>query len=118
MRIAGGIIALFLALIILIQSAAAGTADAIQGKGSGGSFGFFVGVLFVIGGALLIGNVMKGSIGVFAFAGLIAWIGAASSIFGDLWVWGAVAFIYAGTSYWSVRKARASEGAAATNPTA
>jgi hypothetical protein len=123
MRIAGGIIALFLALIIFVQSLAAGTADAIAEKGgSGGSFGFFVGIGFVIGGALLIGRVMKGALGVFLGAALIAWIGAASSIFGDLWVWGFVAFVYAATCGWGLRKGKKArnveDGVPVTTPAA
>ena len=100
MRIAGGIIAIFLALIILVQSLVAGAANALgesveQSHDSGGSWGFFVTLLFVVGGSLLIGKVMKGSLGVFSAAGLIGVIAGATTIFGDLVVWGVVAFGYA-----------------------
>jgi hypothetical protein len=100
MRIAGGIIAVFLALIVLVQSAAAGTANALgesmeQSHDTGGSWGFLVALLFVVGGSLLIGKVRKGSLGVFAAAGLVAIIAGATTIFADLVVWGVVAFAYA-----------------------
>jgi hypothetical protein len=95
MRIAGAIIGLFLALIIFVQSAAAGIATALDKKaGPGGGFGFLVGFLFFVGSALMFGNVSKGAVGVWAAACVFAWIGAASSVFKDLWVWGSVALVY------------------------
>jgi hypothetical protein len=99
MRIAAGIIGIFLAIIILVQAAAAGTAnaigDSIGGKtDSGGSWGFFVALLFVVGSALLIGHVWKGAIGVWAAAAVFAFAGAATSTFSDLWVWAVVAVVY------------------------
>ncbi len=107
MRIAGAILAIFpLSIIILVQSLAAGTADAIDNSGgSGGTFGFFVAIAFIVGAALMFGKVMKGALGVFIAAAALAWIGAASSIFSDLWVWGFVAALYAGCIYWGVRRA-------------
>jgi hypothetical protein len=117
MRIAGGIIAIFLALIVLVQSLAAGVADSIdKSGGSGGSFGFFVAILFVVAGALLIGGVMKGALGTWLAAGVLAWIGAASSIFTDLWVWGFVAFVYAISCYWGYRRAKRPSQVAISNP--
>lgn len=117
MRIAGGIIALVLALIILVQSLAAGTADALQGSGDGGSYGFLVAILFVIGGALLFGRVMKGALATWLLAVPIAWGGGASSQFRDLWVWGFVALVYAAGIAWGLRKKRrAPELPAVTNP--
>ena len=96
MRIAGAILAIFpISIIILVQSLAAGTVDAIdKSKGNGGSFGFFVALGFIIAAALMFGRVMKWALGVWVATGALAWIGAASSIFGDLWVWGGVAFVY------------------------
>jgi len=110
-RIAGGIIGIFLALVILVQSLAAGTANAIneatgEKTDQGGSWGFLVALLFVIGSALLIGKVMKGAISVFAAAALFAAIGAASSEFSDLWVWMAVAANYAVAAFVAVRRRR------------
>ena len=106
MRIAGAIIALFCALIILVQSLAAGTANAIEAQGSNdGSVGFFVAVLFVVGAALMFGKVMKGALWVWAATSVIAIAGAATGkYFGDLYAWGTLAAIYAFGSYLAVRK--------------
>ena len=118
MRIAGAIIAMFLALIILVQSLAAGTVDAIEDKGgTGGSWGFLVAVLFVVGAALMFGKVMKGAVGTWLAAGLFAWIGAASSVFGDLWVWGFVGFVYALGCYRGRRPDSATPSDSAPSPT-
>lgn len=107
MRIAGAIIALFVALIVLVQSLAVGTADALENKGGdGGSWGFIVAVLFVVGAALLFGKVMKGALWVWVAAAALAWAGAASSVFSDLWLWGFVALVYAVGCYWGLRKAK------------
>ena len=106
MRIAAAIIALFLTIIILVQSAAAGTADALSGKGSVGTFGFFVAVFFVIGAALMFGKVMKAALAVWLLTIVVAWAGAASTIFGDLWVWGFVALLYASGIGWGLWKAQ------------
>jgi hypothetical protein len=123
MRIAGGIIAIFLALIVLVQSLAAGTANALgesmeQSHDAGGSWGFLVALLFVVGGSLLIGKVRKGSLGVFAAAGLIGVLAGATTIFGDLIVWGVVAFVYAAAIAFGLyrgRKPTAVEPVSATN---
>lgn len=111
MRIAGAILAIFpISIIILVQSLAAGTADALTKNGqSGGTYGFVVAIAFIVGAALMFGRVMRGALGVFVVAGLVAWLGAANSIFGDLWVWGAVALIYAGCIFWGMRRTRTPE---------
>jgi hypothetical protein len=66
----------------------------------------------------LIGKVRKGSLGVFAAAGLIAVIAGASTIFADLVVWGVVAFGYAAAIAFGLyrgRKRTAVESVPATN---
>jgi hypothetical protein len=107
MRIAGAILAIFpFSIIILVQSLAAGTANAIDKKNgdSGGSLGFLVAILFITGSALMFGKVRKGALGVWLAAGAIGWLAAATSNYSDLWVWGAVAFIYAAAVYWGIRR--------------
>lgn len=99
MRIAGGIIAFVLALIILVQSLAAGTANALgeaanEGHDGGGTAGFFVALAFVFGGAFLLGSVWTVALVSFALASLIGIIAGATTIFNDLIVWGIVALIY------------------------
>jgi hypothetical protein len=99
MRIAGAILGIFpLSIIILVQSLAAGTANALSDKGdqdSGGSLGFLVAVLFVVGSALLFGKVMRGAMWVWLAAAVIAFAAGATTDFADLIVWGFVALIYA-----------------------
>ena len=89
-----------------------------QSHDAGGSWGFFVALLFVVGGSLLIGKVRKGSLGVFTAAGLIAVLAGATTIFGDLIVWGVVAFVYAAAIAFGLyrgRKHTAVEPVSATN---
>ena len=100
MRIAAGIIGIFLGIIILVQSLAAGTANALSeatqsGHDSGGTVGFFVAVLFVVASSLLLGNVWRGALGTWIAAAGVAIIGGATTIFQDLIAWGIVAAIYA-----------------------
>lgn len=108
MRIAGGIIGIFLALVILVQSLAVGTANALADEGeddSGGSIGFLVALLFVVGSGLLLGKVLRGATWVWAAAAVVAFAGA-GTIFKDLIVWGFVAAIYAAASFFGQRRAR------------
>jgi hypothetical protein len=108
MRIAGGIVGIFLSLIILVQSLAAGTANALADEGqsdNGGSIGFLVALLFVIGSGLLLGKVLRGATWVWAAAAVVAFAGA-GTIFKDLIVWGFVAAIYAVASYAGQRRSR------------
>ena len=110
MRIAGGIIGIFLAIIILVQSLAAGTANALAEKGQGdsaGSIGFLVAILFVTASALMIGKVRRGAAWVWAGAAVIAFTGS-GTIFKDLIVWGVVAVVYAAMCFIAHRRAKAS----------
>jgi hypothetical protein len=120
MRIAGGIIGIFLALIILVQSLAAGTANGLAEAGgsqsdSGGSIGFLVAVLFVVGSALLFGSVFRGALGTWLAAAGLALIGGATTIFGDLIVWGVIAAVYAGGCFWARRRGHSTRRGAEVN---
>jgi hypothetical protein len=110
MRIAGGIIGIFLAIIIIVQSLLAGTANALAESGdSGGSIGFFVALLFVVGSALLLGKVFRGALGIWLTTAVLAITGGATTIFKDLIIWGVIAAVYAAGCFWGrhrVRKAR------------
>ena len=65
---------------------------------------YVVAILFVIGSALLIGHVWRGAIGVWAGAAVLAFAGAATSTFSDLWVWATVAVVYAFGSWLGYRR--------------
>ena len=72
MRIAGAILAIFpLSIIIFVQAAASGVVDAIDDNGgSGGTLGFLVGILYIIGAALLFGKAMRVALAVWTLSAL------------------------------------------------
>lgn len=106
MRVAVLILGLILAVVIFVQSAAIGTANALGDKSSSsGSAGFLVGVIFLIGAAFAIG-VPRVSLVAFLLAAVIAIPVGASSAFSDLLVWGVVALALAAMSYFGHRERR------------
>ena len=106
MKIAVGLIAIMLSLLVMMQSCTVGTASHIVGDqttSQAGAVGLFAGLLLVLGGAFAFGLPIV-SVCMFALAGLIALAGAAE--FPDLMIWAIVAFVLAGLSFFAWRSGR------------
>jgi hypothetical protein len=96
MKIATGIIAMLLGLIVLLQSCTVGTASHLvgnQASSDAGAAGIGAGFLIFVGGAFAFALPLV-SVFVFAAAGLLALTGAAD--FPDLQIWAIISGILAG----------------------
>ena len=120
MKIAVGIIAIMLSLLVMMQSCTVGTASHVVGDqttSQAGAMGLFAGLMLFFGGAFAFGLPMV-SVCLFALAGLLALTG--STEFPDLMIWAVVAFVLAGLSFFAWRsgkkKAVAVDTAAAPKP--
>lgn len=114
MKIAVGIIAIMLSLLVMLQSCTVGTASHVVGDqttSQAGAVGLFAGVLLFFGGAFAFGLPIISAC-LFAVAGLLALIGA--SDFPDLKIWAFVAFALAALSFLAWRSAM--KKAAAVSP--
>lgn len=95
-----GIISIFLSMIVLFQSCAAGIGSALENntKDTSGGSGIFVALLMIIGGIVGIaarkskGGAIAATI-VYVIAGIVGV--ASSGIFKDLMVWGIISFMIA-----------------------
>lgn len=106
MKIATGIIAMLLGLIVLLQSCTVGTASHLvgnQASSDAGVAGIGAGFLIFVGGAFAFA-LPAVSVFVFAAAGLLALTGAAD--FPDLQVWAIFSAILAGMSLVGWRSGR------------
>ncbi|MDR6817026.1 heme/copper-type cytochrome/quinol oxidase subunit 2 [Neorhizobium sp. 2083] len=115
MKIAIGIISMFLGLLVLLQSCTVGTASHMLGEqatADAGAVGMLVGLLYFIGGAFSFGLPVVAMI-VFAVASLLAFAAGASVSFSDMTVWAVVALILAVGAFFMWRSARKAK--AATN---
>ena len=105
MKIAVGIIGMFLGLLVLLQSCtvAAGS-GLLQDKATSGAgaIGMLVGVLFFIAGAFSFGLPLVAAI-MFAVAGLFAFLAATQGTFGDITIWGVVALVLALMAFFAWR---------------
>lgn len=107
MRIAVLIIALFLTVVVSLQSCAVFVGSGIaknEALSQGGAVGLLVSLLFVIGAAFALGVPRVSQI-VFTIAAAFAFL-AASKEYPDMNVWGVAALILAVMSYFGVREAR------------
>lgn len=106
MKIAVGIIAIMLSLLVMLQSCTVGTASHIVGDqttSEAGAMGLFAGLLLFFGGAFAFGLPVVSAC-LFTLAGLMALIGAAE--FPDLTIWANVAFVLAGLSFFAWRSGK------------
>lgn len=106
MRIAVLVIGLCLVFLVGVQSCTAmfgGGLAEDQNLAGAGFLGLVVALLFILGSAFAIG-VPKVSVGIFAFAALIAFGAAGMSDFRDMNVWGWVSVILSVLSYFGVRE--------------
>jgi hypothetical protein len=108
MKIAVGIIGMFLGLLVLLQSCtvAAGS-GLLQDKATSGAgaIGMLVGVLFFIAGAFSFGLPLVAAV-IFAVAGLFAFLAATQGTFGDITIWGVVALVLALMAFFAWRSGR------------
>lgn len=113
MKIATGIIAMLLGMLVLLQSCTVGTASHMIGdkaSSDAGGIGLIAGFLIFVGGAFAFGLPFV-SVIVFMLAGLLALMGAAE--FPDLRVWAIACFILATMAFFAWRAGRKSKVAAA-----
>jgi hypothetical protein len=108
MKIAIGIISMFLGLLVLLQSCTVGTASQMLGEqatADAGAVGMLVGVLYFVGGAFSFGLPVVAMV-VFAMASLLALAAGASGNFSDMTVWAVVALILAVGAFFTWHLAR------------
>lgn len=106
MKLATGLIGIFLSLLVMVQACAifAGSSMAEdQPLGEAGAVGLLVGGLLFLGGAFAFG-LPAVSMVIFAIGGLLAV--AISGTFADMWIWGLVSFALAIMSFFAWRSAR------------
>lgn len=114
MKIAVGIIAIMLSLLVMLQSCTVGTASHVVGDqmtSQAGAVGLFAGLLLFFGGAFAFGLPIVSAC-LFTLAGLLALVGA--SDFPDLKIWAFVAFALAGLSFLAWRSAKKKSTAVST----
>lgn len=118
MKLATGLIGIFLSLIVMVQACAiyaGGSLASNQSFGEAGAVGVMVGVLLFLGGAFAFGLPLVACV-IFTLGGLLAM--AISGTFADMWIWGLVSFglatmaLFAWRSASKARKARQQAGAA------
>ncbi|SFM56349.1 hypothetical protein SAMN03159341_1534 [Paenibacillus sp. 1_12] len=105
MRIATGIISLFLMFIVGLQSCAVSIGGALSGDtdtSSVGSIGIFVAFLYLLGGAFAF-KLPRISVWIFIIAGILGFI-APSNAFKDMPIWGGVSIALAIMSYFGGKR--------------
>jgi hypothetical protein len=106
MKIATGIIAIMLGLLVLMQSCTIGAGSSLlgdQATADAGAVGIIAGFLLFVGGAFSFGLPMIGGI-VFLAAALVAFTGIEQ--FPDLQVWAVMSFILAVMAFFAARSDR------------
>ncbi|MCG0278538.1 MAG: hypothetical protein L5656_08430 [Thermanaeromonas sp.] len=106
MRIASGIISIFLGLIVLLQSCAVNVGGIAFGEKSaqeGGSVGILVALLFVVGGAFAFG-LPKVTMIITGIAGVLGIAAGTTTVFKDMTIWGVVALILTAMNWFAARK--------------
>ncbi|MFK0331029.1 hypothetical protein ACIQUB_07885 [Rhizobium sp. NPDC090275] len=108
MKIATGIIGIFLGLIVLLQSCAVTAGSGLikdQATGGSAAVGMLVGLLFFVGGAFAFGLPLVSAI-VFVVAGLLAFLASTQGSFADIVIWGYVALAFAVMAFFTWRAGR------------
>lgn len=106
MKIATGIIAIMLGLLVLLQSCTIGAGSSLlgdQATADAGAVGIIAGFFLFVGGAFSFGLPMIGGI-MFLVAALVAFTGVEQ--FPDLQVWAVLALVLAGMSLFAWRSDR------------
>ncbi|MBX5202425.1 hypothetical protein [Rhizobium sp. NZLR1] len=103
MKIAIGIIGIFLGLLVLMQSCAVTAGSGLlQDKATGGAaaIGMLVGLLFFIAGAFSFALPLVGAI-MFGLAAAFAFLASTQGSFSDLTIWGFIALVLAVMTFFS-----------------
>lgn len=106
MKIASGILALVLSVVIFLQSCTVSLGGSIlaeEATQQGGSVGIFVALLFLVGGAFAFG-VPKVSFVIMLLAGFFGIAAGSTTPYKDMTIWGVIAFILAIMSLIGSRK--------------
>jgi hypothetical protein len=104
-KIATGIISLVLMLVVGVQSCGVALGGSVfhdQSGQTGGSLGFLVAFLFLLGGAFAFAKPFVSMI-FFALAAIFGWTGGSTTTFSDLTVWGFVSLILGIMSFFGWR---------------
>ncbi len=102
------IISLVLMFIVAIQSLVVMAGSSMledQATSDAAAIGILLALLFLIGGAFVLGLPLVGLI-VFTLAGLLGILAGSTSSFTDLTYWGIVALVLATLSYFGMREKR------------
>lgn len=105
MKIATGIIGLFLGILVLMQSCAVAAGGGLmddQAISGAGMIGIFVGLVFFIGGAFSFALPLVSGI-IFVIAALFAFLASAQGMYSDMKVWGVIALLLAAMSFFTWR---------------
>jgi hypothetical protein len=108
MKIAVGIIGLFLGLIVLLQSCAVTAGSGLandSATGAAASIGMLVGLVYFIAGAFSFALPLVGAI-MFFIAGLLAFLASTLGNFGDITIWGYIAIVLAVMGFFTWRSAK------------
>jgi len=106
MRIASGLISLFLGLIVLLQSCAVNVGGIAFGEKSaqeGGSVGILVALLFVVAGAFAF-QLPKVAMIITGIAGVLGIAAGTTTVFKDMTVWGVLALVLTAITWFAARK--------------
>ncbi|MBP1885727.1 hypothetical protein [Sinorhizobium mexicanum] len=113
MKIAIGIISIFLGMLVLLQSCTVGTASEMlgdQATSEAGAVGMLVGLLYFVGGAFAFGLPVVTMVAL-TLAGLLGFAAASSGSFSDLTMWAVVALVLAVGAFFSWRSGRKAKAA-------
>ncbi|MEN0115464.1 MAG: hypothetical protein AAGD15_01970 [Agrobacterium cavarae] len=108
MKIAVGIIGLFLGLLVLLQSCAVTAGSGLandSATGAAASIGMLVGIVFFVAGAFSFARPLVGAI-MFFLAGLLAFLASTQGKFGDITIWGYIALLLAVMGFFTWRSAK------------
>jgi hypothetical protein len=108
MKIATGIIGIFLGLLVLMQSCAVTAGSGLlddKATGGAGAIGILVGLLFFIAGAFAFALPMVAAI-MFALGAALAFIASTSGEFADIKIWGVIALVLAAMAFFTWRSAK------------
>ncbi len=116
MRIATGVIALVLMVIVGLQACVVyGGAALVEDEGltEGGAMGLLITLLYLVGGAFAFGKPMIALVA-FALAGVLGVLVGATTVFADMTLWGFAAFFLAAMSYMGHREIKRKQRADST----
>ncbi|MBB3399709.1 hypothetical protein [Rhizobium sp. BK060] len=108
MKIAIGIIGIFLGMLVLFQSCAVTAGSGLlndQATGGAAAIGMFVGILFFFAGAFAFGLPLVAAI-IFAIASLLGFLASAQGSFGDIAIWAFIALGLAVMAFFTWRSGK------------